>query len=257
MLVDSHCHLNMLDLTSYDGEMKNLIQAAKDEGVEKFLCVGVNLTDALEPIQIAEQFDEVKASVGVHPSEEIEGELNAKDIIELASHDQVVAIGETGLDYHYNEGDLTWQRDRFRLHINIAKELAKPLIIHTRDAKVDTMTILVEEGACECGGVMHCFTEDWEMAQQALDIGFYISIPGIVTFKNASQIVEVASKVPMDRLLIETDSPYLAPAPFRGKKNEPKYVKYVAQKIAEIRGITFDEVANATTKNYERLFLNL
>jgi len=254
MLVDSHCHLDCLDLEKYHGVLGQAIQAAQAEGVTHFLCVCININDFPRVVAVADQYDFISASVGLHPNEEKAESVSVATLVELAQHQKVVAIGETGLDYHYHEGDLDWQRERFATHIQAAKQLAKPLIIHTRAAPEDTIKIMREQGADEVGGVMHCFTESWEMAQQALDLGFYISFSGIVTFKNAKQIQEVATKVPADRMLIETDSPYLAPTPYRGKPNEPAYVRYVAEKIAELRGISFEEVADTTTENFYRCF---
>ncbi len=251
--VDSHCHLNMLDLTAYQGDLGALIEQAKKVGVKHILCVGVDLVHAQEVLEIAERFSNVSASVGVHPSEKIQ--LTKSDLITLARHPKVIALGETGLDYHYNKTGLEEQREHFRLHIRVAKELGKPIIVHTREAREDTIHILQEEQAETIGGIMHCFTENWEMAQQALALNFYISFSGIVTFKNATEVAEVAKKVPLDRILIETDAPYLTPVPHRGKKpNEPQYVSLVAARIAELRGIEVKRVAEQTTENFFRLF---
>src|SRR5699024_3388682 len=194
------------------------------------------------------------ASVGVHPGYEAVNQPSIADLLERATHPRVVAIGETGLDYYYQQEPLDWQRERFRIHIQAANQAQLPLIIHTRDAPDDTLRIMQEENAQQCGGVMHCFTENWAMAEAALDLGFYISISGIVTFKNAQQVQEVATKVPLDRLLIETDSPYLAPVPYRGKSNDPSLVVHVAEKIAELLGITVAEVAQSSKENFYRLF---
>ncbi|WP_304985369.1 TatD family hydrolase [Coxiella-like endosymbiont] len=254
MLVDSHCHLDMLDLTPYDGKLKSLIEKAKNVGVEHILCVGVDLVNAPRVIEIAEQFNNVSASVGLYPSEKVDREPSMAELVELANHPKVIAIGETGLDYYYNEDGLEEMRDRFRRHIQVAIKLAKPLIIHSRNAQVDTIQIMQEENAKAVSGVMHCFTESWEMAQQAMDLGFYISFSGIVTFKNAKNVAEVAERVPLEKMLIETDAPYLAPVPFRGKKNEPQYVLYVAESIAKLKNTSPNEVARKTTENYYRLF---
>jgi len=252
-LVDSHCHLNMLDLAAYQGSLKALIDQAKEVGVIHILCVGVDLEHGQEVIDIAAEFPHVSASVGVHPSEKTE--IDKDQFLTLAEHPKVVAIGETGLDYYYNDSGLDEQKLNFKFHIEIAKALQKPLIIHSRSAREDTIRILKEEGAKTIGGVMHCFTEDWTMAQQALNLGFYISFSGIVTFKNAFDVAEVAKKVPLDRILIETDAPYLTPVPHRGKKpNEPQYVGLVAAKIAELKGLSVEEVANASTENFFSLF---
>ena len=254
MLIDSHCHLDMVDLTPYDGDLSQLVQAAHDVGVKTMLTIGVDISHAQRVIAIAEQFPQVFASVGLHPGETEDVEPSERDLITLASHPKVVGIGETGLDYHYPDIDQTLQQERFRRHIRVAKALKKPLIIHTRDAQDDTIAIMQEEQAEQACGVMHCFTESWSMAEKALAMGFYISISGIVTFKKAEQVVEVAKRVPLERLLIETDSPYLAPVPFRGKKNEPQYVRYVAEHVAMIRGMDYAELVTATGSNFQRLF---
>ena len=251
-LVDSHCHLNMLDLTADDGDLNRVLNRARDKGVKHFLNVSVTLEDFPNVLSIAEQFSDVSASVGLHPNDE--GEVDVEKLVAFGSHHKVVAVGETGLDYYRSEGDTTWQRERFVTHINAAKTLNKPLIIHTRMAREDTLCILREENASACGGVMHCFSEDWETAQAALALGFYISISGIVTFKNATTTQEVAKRVPLERLLVETDAPYLAPIPYRGKPNEPAYVAETAAFIANLRGITVDELAKHTTDNFFRLF---
>lgn len=254
--VDSHCHLNMLDLSPYQGDLGALIEQAQKEGVQHILCVGVDLEHAQEVLEIAERFPNVSASVGVHPSEKIV--FTREELIAFAEHPKVIAIGETGLDYHYNDSGLEEQREHFRLHIRVAKELKKPLIIHTRDAREDTLKIMREEDAQSIGGVMHCFTESWEMAEQALALNFYISFSGIVTFKNAAQVAEVAQKTPLDRILIETDAPYLTPAPHRGKKpNEPQYVRLVAAKIAELKKLPIEKIAQQTTENFFKLFFRI
>ena len=254
MYIDSHCHLNMLKLDTYGGDLSALVDQATSVGVGHILCVGTTLQDSETVIQIAEQFEHVSASVGVHPSEKSKPEPTIDRLAELASHPKVIAIGETGLDYHYNDSGLDIMRERFRTHIHVAKQVQKPLIIHSRDAREDTINILREEDARSVGGVMHCFTESWEMAQEALAIDFYISISGIVTFKKAGDVAIVATKTPLEKLLIETDAPYLAPVPFRGKQNEPQYVRFVAEKIAELRNMSTEDVAQATTDNFKRLF---
>ncbi len=254
MLIDSHCHLDRLDLTKYDGSLSAALASAKTAGVEHFLCVSIDLESYPAMLAAAEEFDSVSVSVGVHPSHTGGSEPTAADLAELAANPKVVAIGETGLDYHYNEGDLDWQRNRFRTHIQAAHLCAKPLIIHTRAAREDTLTILREEHAEQVGGVMHCFTEDWAMAEQAIDLNFYISFSGIVTFKSAEALQEVARRVPMERMLVETDSPYLAPVPYRGKPNEPAWVTHVAEHIAQLRGCDVDTLARATSANFRRLF---
>ncbi len=253
MLVDSHCHLNMLE--AYPDHLDDVFRAARDNGVTQMLCVCVTLDKFPEIVQVAQHYPAVSISLGLHPTERVETEPTVEQLITLASQPKVVAIGETGLDYYRStDADMTWQQLRFANHIEVAKTTHKPLIIHTRAAQHDTIEWMRREGAREAGGVMHCFTESWDMAKQALDLGFYISISGIVTFKNALQVQDVARQVPLDRLLIETDAPYLAPVPFRGKLNQPAYVYYTAQAIASLRGISFDEVAKATTENYFRLF---
>lgn len=253
MLVDSHCHLDQLDLTQHNNNLDNVLKAAEAQDVKHFLCVCIDMQNVDDVIHIAEKYPHVDASVGVHPNEITENP-SLQTLVNLAQHPKVVAIGETGLDYFRIKDNHDFQQERFVTHIEAAKTVDKPLIIHTRDAKEDTIRLMREANANEIGGVMHCFTEDWAMAKQALDLGFYISISGIVTFKNADQIREVASKVPLDRLLIETDSPYLAPVPMRGKPNEPAYVRYVAEFLAELRGLSFDELATATTDNFFKLF---
>ncbi len=257
MIVDSHCHLNMLDLAPYDGDLAAAVNAAKEKGVEYLLTISVDLPKIPEVIAIAERFANVYASVGVHPDEHQAEAIDLSSVQDLAVHDKVVAIGETGLDYYRQEAgaDMTWQHDRFRQHIDIAKTLQKPLIIHSRAAREDTIRILREEHAEDIGGVMHCFTEDWDMAKKALDLGFYISMSGIMTFKNAKEVQEVAMKTPLDRLLIETDSPFLTPVPYRGKcPNEPKYVYYVAEFLAKLRELSLAEIAARTTDNFFNLF---
>ncbi len=218
------------------------------------LCVSVTLDKFPEVLGLAEQYDNFYASVGVHPDYENIDEPSVDLLCRLAQHPKVVAIGETGLDYFRLSGDLEWQRNRFRTHIRAAILVGKPLIIHTRNAANDTLRIMQEEGAHQAGGVMHCFTESLEMAKAAIEMGFYISFSGIVTFKNAAQLKEVAQKIPLDKILVETDSPYLAPVPFRGKTNQPAYVKYVAQEIADLRGISLEAVMQATTQNFFNLF---
>ncbi|MBS0350698.1 MAG: TatD family hydrolase [Proteobacteria bacterium] len=251
--VDSHCHLNLLDLSAYQGNLGEVIEQAKRVGVKHILCVGIDLAHAQEVLDIAERFQDVSASVGVHPSEKIT--IDRADFIALAKHPKVVALGETGLDYHYPDLNKEQQQAHFRLHIEVAKQLQKPLIIHTRDAQVDTIRIMQEENAQSVGGVMHCFTENWEMAEQAIALNFYISFSGIVTFKNAVELAEVAQKAPLDKILIETDAPYLTPVPHRGKKpNEPQYVALVAAKIAELKNISIQEVGKQTTANFFNLF---
>jgi TatD DNase family protein len=250
-LVDSHCHINFPGLAE---NMSDVLAQMQQNEVVSALCVSVNLADFPQILALAEQYPHIYASVGVHPDHEGAEEPDVARLVDLAQHPKVIAIGETGLDYFRLNGDLEWQRERFRKHIRAARESGKPLIIHTREAAADTVRIMTEENAAEARGVMHCFTETWEVAEAALAMGFYISFSGIVTFKNAKQIKEVAQRVPLERILIETDSPYLAPVPHRGKVNQPAYVKHVAAEIAALRGISLDEVGRSTTENFMRLF---
>lgn len=251
MLVDSHCHINFPDLVS---RLPEVLQNMKDNQVTHALVIGVSKDRYPDVLALAEQHPHLFATVGIHPDDPDAEEFTEDELVAHAAHPKVVGIGETGLDYHWCKGDLTWQHDRFRCHIRAAKRTGLPLVIHTRESAEDTVRLMREEGADVCRGVMHCFTETWDIARQALDLGFYISLSGIVTFKNAQQVKEVAQKVPLDRLLVETDSPYLAPVPFRGKQNEPAFVRHVAEHIAELRGISFEEVAAATTENFFTLF---
>lgn len=249
--IDSHCHINFKDLAA---DIEGVLQRMQQNDVTSALCVSVNLEDFPEVLELAVAHTNVYASVGVHPDYEAVEEPTVERLVELADHPRVIAIGETGLDYYRLTGDLEWQRARFRNHIRAAKQCRKPLIIHTRSASEDTLRIMEEEDACVVGGVMHCFTESWEVARAALDMGFYISFSGIVTFKSAKELKEVARQMPIDRMLIETDSPYLAPVPFRGKVNQPAYVRHVAEEIAQLRGISAAEVGDATSANFSRLF---
>ena len=254
MLIDSHCHLDRLDLNPYGGDFHRYIKETQSLGISHMLCVSISMEKWPAMMALLEGHAGISASVGVHPNEQDCHEPTVAELAERAGHPQVVAIGETGLDYFRSEGDLEWQHTRFRTHIRAAKQTGKPLIIHTRDARKDTLRILREEGAEEVGGVLHCFTEDWETARQALDLNFYISFSGIVTFKNATQIQDTARGVPEDRYLVETDSPYLAPIPHRGKPNYPHHVRHVAQFVADLRGIDLATVAEQTTSNYWALF---
>ena len=257
MIIDSHCHLNLLDLAALGcSSMDQVLQNAVSQQVEHCLCVSINWETFPAVLAIAQQYPNVSASCGVHPNEQSGHEPSVAELVAAAQEAKVVAIGETGLDYFRSEGDLAWQRDRFIRHIEAAKLTAKPLIIHTRQAPEDTIKIMQTQQAHVVGGVMHCFTEDWEMAQAALALNFYISFSGIVTFKNAKQVQEVARRVPHDRILVETDAPYLTPVPFRGKSNQPAYVYHVAQFLADLRGESFEDFAAQTTENYKRLFTN-
>ena len=251
MLVDSHCHLDFPELVSQFDAVLDLMQG---NGVTHALSVSVTLEDFPKIRAIAETYPHIFASVGVHPDYADLPVVSVEQLTALATHPKVVAIGETGLDYFRLKGDLGWQRDRFRTHIRAARVCGKPLIIHTRSAADDTLRLMREENASEVAGVMHCFTENWDVAEAALEMGFYISFSGIVTFKNAKTLKEVAQKVPLERLLVETDSPYLAPVPHRGKTNQPGFVLHVAEEISRLRGISVDEVCTATTENFQRLF---
>ena len=251
MFVDSHCHLDFPELS---GNLPAVLDAMAANQVTHALCISVNLPELPRVMQIAVDHANLYASAGVHPDYEDTPDPSVDELLALAGKPKVVAIGETGLDYYRLAGDLAWQRDRFRRHIRAARESAKPLVIHTRSAAVDTLAIMREEKAGEAGGVMHCFTETWEVAQAAMDLGFHISFSGIVTFKNAKELKDVARRVPLERMLIETDSPYLAPVPFRGKTNQPAYVRHVAEEIARLREISVEEVARVTSANFFRLF---
>ena len=251
LLVDSHCHL---DFPDFQGREEELVAAMKANGVGWALIAGVTFERFPAALALTGRFPNLYAAVGVHPDTQDGQEADEDTLIRLADHPKVVAIGETGLDYYRLEGDLEWQRERFRTHIRAALKTRKPLIIHTREAAADTLRILAEEGAGEIGGVFHCFTETLAVAEAALALGFHISISGIVTFKNALQIKEVAGFVPLDRLLVETDAPYLAPVPHRGKLNHPALVRHVADEVAKLKGIGLEELTEATTSNFFRLF---
>ena len=255
-LVDSHCHINMLDLSEFNQTMDEVINQARTNGVEHMLCVCCELADLPALHQLAETYPNISISTGIHPNTEMESELDASQLVTLAKHPSCIAIGETGLDYYRTETESVreQQRQRFREHIRASIASSKPLIIHTRQAAEDTLLLMREEGASAIGGVMHCFSEDWDIARRALDMNFYISFSGIVTFKNATQLHDVAKKVPLDRMLIDTDAPYLAPVPFRGKQNHPALVKHVALVLSELRQITYEAVAAVTTANFYRCF---
>jgi len=251
VFVDSHCHINFPELVD---QLPAVLDAMAANKVTHALCISVNLPELPSVLKLAIEHEHIYATVGVHPDAEDTPEPSVDDLVALAARPKVVAIGETGLDYYRLTGDLEWQRERFRTHIRAAHACGKPLVIHTRSAGDDTIAIMREERAGEAGGVMHCFTESWEMAQGAMDLGFHISFSGIVTFKNAAALKEVAAKVPLERMLIETDAPYLAPVPFRGKTNQPAYVRYVAEEIARLRGLPVETIASATSANFFRLF---
>lgn len=251
MFIDSHCHLDFPDLIEREADVLEAMRLAR---VSHALCISVKLETLPAVLGLAERHDNLFASVGVHPDGDDVAEPSLEQLLELARHSKVVAIGETGLDYYWHKDEPEWQRQRFRTHIRASRASAKPLVIHTRNAAADTLRLMREEGAGEAGGVMHCFTETQEVADAALELGFYISFSGIVTFRNAKALKEVARQVPLDRLLIETDSPYLAPVPHRGKTNEPAYVVHVAEEIAKLRGLSLTEVAQASSENFKRLF---
>lgn len=251
MLVDSHCHINFPELAA---NMGAVLQSMQEHGVGHAMCISVTLAEFPQVLAVAEAHPNIFASVGVHPDYENEPPFGIEDLVRLADHPKVIAIGETGLDYFRLTGDLEWQRERFRTHIRAAIQAGKPLVIHTRSSAEDTIRIMREENAQAIGGVMHCFTESLEVALQAIELGFYISFSGIVTFKNAQTLKEVARQVPLDRILVETDSPYLAPMPYRGKTNQPAYVKFVAEEVARLRGISLEELTRATTHNFFTLF---
>jgi TatD DNase family protein len=254
MLVDSHCHLDFPELA---GDLDSVFALMRENRIECALCVSVTLDDFPRVRRLAETHAHIYGSVGVHPDYESAKAVSVAQLVEHAAHPKIIAIGETGLDYYRLKGDLEWQRERFRTHIRAARECGKPLIVHTREAAEDTLRIMREEGADKAGGVMHCFTESLEVAKAAMDLGFYISFSGIVTFKNAKMIKEVAAAVPLDRMLVETDAPYLAPVPFRGKTNQPGYVKHVAVEVARLKGLDYEQVCRETTMNFYQLFKSI
>jgi|TARA_B110000037_G_scaffold199039_1_gene238516 TatD DNase family protein len=251
MYIDSHCHINFPELNQ---KIDEVLANMKVNNISHALCVSVTLDKINEILGLTQKYSNIYASVGVHPDYEDIQEPDIDTLVRYSKNKKVVAIGETGLDYFRLKGDLSWQRDRFRTHIHAAIKSKLPLIIHTRNAQDDTIKIMREEGASAATGVMHCFTESYEMAKKAIDLGFYISFSGIVTFKNAETLRETVKKIPIENILIETDSPYLAPVPNRGKLNEPANVRYVAEKIAELKGITIEKVAEITTDNFFTLF---
>ncbi|MCP4991121.1 MAG: YchF/TatD family DNA exonuclease [Colwellia sp.] len=253
MFIDSHCHLDRLNLSLYDNKLDNVIQAATAAKIDKLLCVSVTLADFPAMAAKTAAYDNVLLTCGAHPLNQ-EDEIIVEQLLTLSANERVIAIGETGLDYHYAPETKALQLDSFKKHIQVAKQLNKPLIIHTREAQQDTLFLLRSEGAAEVGGILHCFTESWEMAEQAIELGFHISFSGIVTFKNATALREVAALVPDDKLLIETDSPYLAPVPHRGKENQPAFVVEVAKHLASIRGQSVEEIAKLSSDNFNRLF---
>jgi len=254
VLVDSHCHLDCIDLSEFDNDFDKLILQTQDAGVEHMLCVSINLKQYPDMLEKVRPYPHISVSAGMHPMADESDEFTADYLTDLASDEKVVAIGETGLDYFYHKDNPEWQRERFRAHVRVANQVNKPLIIHTRDAGEDTLKILRDENAERCSGVIHCFTETQDFADQAMELGFMISISGIVTFKNADALRRVAGNIPDDRLLIETDSPYLAPIPYRGKQNQPAYVQHVAEMLADIRNTTVEHIAEISRSNFYRLF---
>lgn len=254
MLVDSHCHLDRLDLAAHGGSLDAALAAARARGVGRFLCIGISADNAAAVRRLAESHADVYCSIGVHPLDLEPGAEPALDwLLHELDHPRVVAIGETGLDYHYQPEAATLQQASFRLHLEAAQQTGKPVIVHTREARQDTLDMLRAADLAQAG-VLHCFTEDWDMAKAALDLGYYISLSGIVTFRNAEALREVARRIPADRLLVETDAPYLAPVPHRGKPNLPEYVRDVAEFLAGLRGVAFETLAEQTTANFQRLF---
>lgn len=253
-IIDTHCHLDHLDLTEYNGDLSKAIDFAHKQGVKRMICVAIDLDSIPDMLAMVSQYQHIAATVGLHPNETVDQEPTVDQLVTLAKHPKVVAIGETGLDYYRSDGDLDWQRQRFRTHIQAAKQARLPLVVHTRAAKQDTIRIMREENAKDVGGVLHCFTEDWEMAKQGIDLGFMISFSGIVTFKNSKELQAVAEKVPLESMLIETDSPYLAPVPKRGKPNQPGYVAYVAEFLAELKKIELSVFCEKTTENAIKVF---
>ena len=254
MYFDSHCHLDRIDLDDFDNDFDQLLKTIERNDVTRMLCIGVNLESFDTMHQRISAYEHIFCTAGVHPDYEEVREPSVEELCRLAQHDKVVAIGETGLDYFHQSGDLDWQRNRFVIHIEAARECGLPLVIHTRDAREDTLSLLRQHRAQEVGGVLHCFTEDWDMAHAAIELGFYISISGIVTFHQAQNVRDMAQQIPLERLLIETDAPWLSPAPHRGKTNHPGRVKLVAEKLAEIRGESLETIARTTFYNANTLF---
>ena len=254
-IIDSHCHIDRLDLDAFGGSIESMLDHARNLSVDKFLCVCIDLEHFDDVHTLSKSYPNIYCSVGVHPTETNCKDPSIEELLEYAKSNRVIAIGETGLDYfHVRKDEADWQRDRFRRHIAASNQSGKPMIIHMRDSKEDTIEILSREKAQK--GVMHCFAEDLETAEAAIDLGFYISFSGILTFKSAQDLREVAKQIPTERILIETDSPYLTPVPYRGKPNSPAYTYYVAEKLAEIRNTTIGEIAKVTTQNFNQLFFS-
>ncbi len=253
MLIDSHCHLDRLDLEPYNGQLAPVLEQARRQGVEQFLCVGTDLARWSSMAKLVDPFADVLLSLGVHPLSDEINQFEPHSLLAVADHPKLIAIGETGLDYHYGQDSAAAQQRAFEQHLQIGQQLNKPVIVHTRAAQQDTLRLL-EQGLPDAGGVLHCFTETWEMAEQALALGMYISFSGIITFRNAADLREVVRRVPLDRILVETDAPYLTPAPYRGRSNEPCYVREVAECVANIKGLALEQVAQATSANFNKLF---
>ncbi len=254
MLIDSHCHLDCLDLADFDNNFDRLIQSTQRAGVEHLLCVSITLKKYPKMRKLVERYPQISVSVGMHPMEDKMETFQTQHLYQYAQDKKVIAIGETGLDYYYHKDEPQWQQQRFRQHIQVATDVNKPVIIHTRDATKDTLEILKQENAQNCGGIIHCFTESQMFAEQAMAMGFLISFSGIITFKNAQALRQIAKNIPDDYLLIETDSPYLAPVPYRGKQNQPAYVRQVAEILAELRDTSVDHIAKLSRENFYRLF---
>lgn len=254
MLIDSHCHLDRLRLDKHQGQLDLAVQAAQARGVAGILCVGISLENREQVISIAERYPQVVASVGVHPLDIDSGQAAGEQLVEWSRHPKVVALGETGLDYYYSDETKSTQQESFITHLQAAARADLPVIVHTRSAKEDTLALIAEHGSRESAGVLHCFTEDWDMARRAVDLNYLISISGIITFRNAEVLRDVVRQLPLDRLMVETDSPYLAPVPYRGKPNEPAFVREVAEYVAELKGITYQELTEITAANFFRLF---
>lgn len=254
MFVDSHCHLDCIDLVDFNNDFDQLVKHSRDSEIEHMLCVSINLKEYPSMLEKVRAYPNISVSAGMHPMADQSDEFSIEYLTTLATDEKVVAIGETGLDYFYHKGDPAWQQERFRAHIQVANKVDKPAIIHTRDAGKDTIEILQQENAEKCSGVIHCFTETQDFANQAMELGFMISISGIVTFKNADALRKIAKTIPDEHLLIETDSPYLAPIPHRGKQNQPAFVKHVAETLAEIRNTSVEHIAEVSRNNFYRLF---
>ena len=255
MLVDSHCHLDDLDLEPYQGSIEALLQASASSGVTRFLSVATNLESAQTLHELVGHLPNVYTSVGVHPLQsQAQAVPEPEDLLRLANRDHVIAIGETGIDKHYSADTEAWQTESFVIHAEVARQIAKPLIVHTREAKSETLAILRAHVDPSVAGILHCFTESWDMAKAVLDLNFFISISGIVTFRNAESLRDTVKRIPLDRLLLETDSPWLAPVPHRGKKNEPRYLREVAECVTELKNISVNELAEITSANFDRLF---